>query len=165
MIDVSMTGAFLCAQASLPHMRSRNYGRILSFSSMSWRGNFGQASYVAAKAGIVGLIRIFVLTRSGLRVLCRPRCGPWARYRVSYSVDVSPSRWHCAKRLPVDLKVCSSRRSGRLHTKLRRASSASEPMILDVVAWSKNSLGIEVLDHHGQTEHSMVNAEDPWTSR
>ena len=60
-IDVSLTGAFLCAQASLPHMRSRNYGRILSFSSMSWRGNFGQANYVAAKAGIVGLTRAIAL--------------------------------------------------------------------------------------------------------
>ena len=51
-------------------MRARRYGRILSFSSMSWRGNFGQANYVAAKAGVVGLTRGVALeaARDGVTV-------------------------------------------------------------------------------------------------
>lgn len=56
-VDVNLTGAFHGIRAALPIMKAQRYGRILSFSSMSWRGNFGQANYVAAKAGIVGLTR------------------------------------------------------------------------------------------------------------
>lgn len=43
---------------------------------------------------------------------------------------------------------------------LRRASSAGEPLTPDVVAWSRDTLGCEVRDHYGQTEHGMfiVNA-------
>jgi 3-oxoacyl-[acyl-carrier protein] reductase len=69
-LDVHMTGAFHGIRAALPLMKEQRYGRILSFSSMSWRGNFGQANYVAAKAGIVGLTRGVALeaARHGITV-------------------------------------------------------------------------------------------------
>ena len=60
-LAVNLTGAFNCTQAAFGHMKDRGYGRVLSFSSMSWRGNFGQVNYVAAKAGVVGFTRGFAL--------------------------------------------------------------------------------------------------------
>ncbi len=40
--------------------------------------------------------------------------------------------------------------------RLRRASSAGEPLTPDIVAWSAAALGTEVRDHYGQTEHGML---------
>ncbi|QTJ69204.1 AMP-binding protein [Rhodococcus sp. ZPP] len=39
--------------------------------------------------------------------------------------------------------------------RLRRASSAGEPLTPDVISWSKANLGVLVRDHYGQTEHGM----------
>lgn len=40
--------------------------------------------------------------------------------------------------------------------RLRRASSAGEPLTPEVVSWSEQALGVAVRDHYGQTEHGMI---------
>jgi 3-oxoacyl-[acyl-carrier protein] reductase len=60
-IDVSLRGMFHCCRAVFAHMKQRRYGRIVSLSSMSWRGNFGQVNYAAAKAGVIGAARTIAL--------------------------------------------------------------------------------------------------------
>jgi len=60
-LNVNLDGIFFGIRSVFAHMKLRRYGRIVSFSSMSWRGNFGQANYAAAKAGVVGLARTVAL--------------------------------------------------------------------------------------------------------
>lgn len=40
--------------------------------------------------------------------------------------------------------------------RLRRASSAGEPLTPDIPSWSAEALGVAVRDHYGQTEHGML---------
>jgi acetyl-CoA synthetase len=40
--------------------------------------------------------------------------------------------------------------------RLRRASSAGEPLTPEVISWSEGAFGIPVRDHYGQTEHGMM---------
>jgi NAD(P)-dependent dehydrogenase (short-subunit alcohol dehydrogenase family) len=56
-LGVNLSGAFYCAQACGAHMKERQWGRIISASSISAFGNFGQANYSATKAGLIGLTR------------------------------------------------------------------------------------------------------------
>ena len=57
-IDVNLTGVFNCTKAVVPHMVSKNYGRIICTSSIvGIHGAFGQTNYAAAKAGLIAMCR------------------------------------------------------------------------------------------------------------
>ncbi len=59
-IDVNLKGVFNLTQAVAPHMIERGYGRIISTSSIvGLYGNFGQTNYVASKAGVIGMTRVW----------------------------------------------------------------------------------------------------------
>ena len=60
-IGVHLRGAFLMSRACQRYMTEARWGRIVSMSSISARGNRGQANYSAAKAGLEGLTRTMAL--------------------------------------------------------------------------------------------------------
>lgn len=61
-VDVHLRGAFHVLIPAWQHMKQRGYGRIVTTTSASGLfGNFGQASYGAAKAGLVGLTRVLAV--------------------------------------------------------------------------------------------------------
>jgi 3-oxoacyl-[acyl-carrier protein] reductase len=71
-VDVNLTGQWVCAAAVVPHMRTAGYGKIVNVTSttVSRGGPPGLAPYIAAKAGVVGLTRALAreLGPDGIRV-------------------------------------------------------------------------------------------------
>jgi len=61
-IDVDLTGTFLCGQAAAREMVKGSYGRIVNLSSTAaMRGGTGRAAYGAAKGGVVTLTRVMAV--------------------------------------------------------------------------------------------------------
>ncbi|GAA1296168.1 SDR family NAD(P)-dependent oxidoreductase [Saccharothrix xinjiangensis] len=71
-VDVHLRGAFTCARAAAARMREQGGGGslVLVSSPAGQRGNFGQANYAAAKAGVVAMARTWALelARAGITV-------------------------------------------------------------------------------------------------
>jgi 3-oxoacyl-[acyl-carrier protein] reductase len=60
MIDTNLSGAVHCVQAVVPAMKRQGYGRIVNLTSVLDRYGYpGQTGYVATKAGLVGLTRVW----------------------------------------------------------------------------------------------------------
>lgn len=60
-LDVNLTGTFNMCKAVIPHLIEAGSGKIVSLSSASAHGQFGQANYAASKAGIIGLTKTLAL--------------------------------------------------------------------------------------------------------
>ena len=72
-IEVDLTGVFLCCRAVVPGMRARNYGRIVNIASIAGKeGNPNAAAYSAAKAGVIGFTKSLgkELATTNVRVNC-----------------------------------------------------------------------------------------------
>jgi 3-oxoacyl-[acyl-carrier protein] reductase len=70
-IDVNLTGVFLCGREAAERMiKLASGGVIINISSISRHGNVGQSNYTAAKAGVAALARVWAreLARYRIRV-------------------------------------------------------------------------------------------------
>ena len=70
-ISVNLKGVFNCTQAAAPVMIQQGSGVILNASSIvGLDGNFGQTNYVATKAGVIGMTKVWAreLGRYNIRV-------------------------------------------------------------------------------------------------
>lgn len=57
-VDIDLTGPFLCCRAVVPHLLKNGYGRIVNIASIAGKeGNPNAAHYSAAKAGVIGLTK------------------------------------------------------------------------------------------------------------
>ncbi|MFK0058759.1 SDR family NAD(P)-dependent oxidoreductase [Streptomyces werraensis] len=56
-LDVTLTGAYRCCRAALPHLEASGRGAIVTVGSVNGLQDFGNHAYSAAKAGLVSLTR------------------------------------------------------------------------------------------------------------
>lgn len=86
--SVHLKGGYLMSKAVWPHFREQGFGRIVMATSTSGLfGNFGQANYGAAKAGLVGLLNTLTIegARDGILVNA---IAPMAATRMTE--DIAP---------------------------------------------------------------------------
>lgn len=61
-VSVNLTGSYNITREVFPRMKEREWGRIVSMSSMAgWQGGFGQLSYSATKAALIGFGKTLAL--------------------------------------------------------------------------------------------------------
>ncbi len=65
-VSVNLKGTFNCTQAVAPFMIAQGSGRIINVSSVvGLYGNFGQTSYAATKAGVIGMTKVWARELGG----------------------------------------------------------------------------------------------------
>ena len=72
-LDINLTGVFLCNRAVVAHMQGNDYGRIVNIASIAGKeGNPNASAYSASKAGVISLTKSLgkELARTGIRVNC-----------------------------------------------------------------------------------------------
>jgi 2-dehydro-3-deoxy-L-rhamnonate dehydrogenase (NAD+) len=69
-LDIDLTGVFLCCQALVPAMLERKYGRVVNIASIAGKeGNPNASAYSAAKAGVIALTKSLGKELAGTGVL------------------------------------------------------------------------------------------------
>jgi 3-oxoacyl-[acyl-carrier protein] reductase len=72
-IDINLTGLFLCNRVVIPHMTANDYGRIVNIASIAGKeGNPNASAYSASKAAVIALTKSLgkELAKTGIRVNC-----------------------------------------------------------------------------------------------
>jgi 3-hydroxybutyrate dehydrogenase len=77
-IAINLSAAFHAIRAALPHMRAKNWGRVINVASTHGLvASMHKAAYVAAKHGILGLTKVVALETATTGITCNAICPGW----------------------------------------------------------------------------------------
>jgi NAD(P)-dependent dehydrogenase (short-subunit alcohol dehydrogenase family) len=82
-VDINLTGVFLCCRALVPHMLLQNYGRIVNVASIAGKeGNANAPAYSASKAGVIALTKSLGKETAGKNIAVNCITPAAARTRI-----------------------------------------------------------------------------------
>ena len=107
-LDINLTGIFLCCRAIVPYMLMQNFGRIVNVASIAGKeGNANAPAYSASKAGVIALTKSLGKETAGRNIAVNCITPAAARTRIfdqmtQEHIDFMLSRIPRARFLEVD---------------------------------------------------------------
>jgi NAD(P)-dependent dehydrogenase (short-subunit alcohol dehydrogenase family) len=100
-IQTNLNGYFYTIKAALPHFMQQESGKIINISSFVGKmGNFGQANYTAAKAGIIGFTKTAALEMARFHVNVNAVCPGFTETDM-YTTVPDKVKEQIVKRIPL----------------------------------------------------------------